>query len=47
MANVKVCNTALRLIKNELLSAELNILFNLPIIATPMRMCEDMIEHFL
>ena len=47
MANVKVFSIALRLIKNEILSAEVNAFSNLRIIATPMRMCEDMAEQFL
>ena len=47
MANVKVCSTGLRLVKSEYLSAELNTVFNLPFIATHIRMGEDMAEQFL
>jgi hypothetical protein len=45
MANVKDCSTGLRLIGNEFLSAEMNTVLNLPIIAIPMAICEDMSEQ--
>jgi len=45
MADVKDCSTALRLIGNEFISAEINTVLKLPIIAIAMAICEDMSEQ--
>ena len=41
----KYFSAALRVIMNEVLSAELNTVFNLPVIATPMRIRKAMSEQ--
>ena len=46
MEKVRNWSTALRLIKNEILSPKINRVFNLPITAMPMRVCKCMYEQF-
>jgi len=45
MTNVKDCSTALSLIENEFLCAEINSVLILLIIAIPTAICKDMSEQ--